>query len=197
MARNYKRDSKGRFARVNSARKKAAGRKTGLGSRPGAVAFSRTNLRSTTTGINAGVGLTKKTRISGGVYVKIQRNSPGRIEKTVRRSSQDFMNKWSERLAPHPSMQPYVKQALTTFRRNRIDDIIGGERQIGKKKFARITTDNNALPTLTIATKQKRMTRQKQVRSRKAMWAYNDMVMKGRKVASPAMPREQRRGRSA
>ncbi len=185
--KTQKRSSNGQFAgsRVTKSVQRQARRAAGpshagtaAAKQAGFVPYVRRGFSSTTVGTNAGINATRKYRVSGGVYFKVENRGRKSQEAQLRALDNKKMHALAEKVSPTPALAPYVHAAGVKFRRDTVDKFVGGEKAIGKKANARLTTDYNSMPTLTLEYNRKRK-RQKEPR-RKAQWAYNDMVTKNK-----------------
>lgn len=171
--------------------------KRGMSRQGGFVPYTRHGFSSNSVGFNAGMRVLPNYRLSGGVYLKVTNIDKTRREKQIRNADNEFMNKVSQGVSPHPIADPYIESGLRRFRRKSIDKLFGGERKVTKNTYARLSTDMNAMPTVTIEYNRKDPRTRKKKRSekarRRAQWQYNDMVTKNRGVHVKP-PRPQRRG---
>lgn len=161
----------------------------------GFVPYTRHGFANQSVGFNAGARVLPNYRISGGVYLKVTNIDKTKREKAIRKADDKFMSEMTQKVSPSPVLDLAVKRGLTQFRRNAINKIVGGERMVTKSSVARLSTDMNAMPSLTIEYNRKDPRSRKKKRTEKArrsaQWAYNDMVMKSRGTNT----RAQRRGK--
>lgn len=211
MARIYKRDRLGRFARVAGVKATVGkrgpvaaykgflkGSNKNTARRGGVVPYSRTALHAQTVGINAGHQITKNRRISYGAYVKVER-PPTKFEKMVQEKDDAVLDGLAKRISPHSSLAPFVKEGLVNYRRKQIDQLVGDRRQIGgSDATAHIGTTRKRFPVLVVQHGKKAdnaliRSRRKNAR-RQAIWGYNDQMK--RSLEGQKAPRPQRRGNS-
>lgn len=170
-----------------------------LSRQAGAIPYTRHSYSSQSAGINAGFRVLPNYRLSGGAYLKIQNIDKTRREKELRNRDEKIILGTAEKLSPHPGLDGITAKLIKKVRRKSIDKLIGGEAKVGEKSYARLTTDQNAMPTLTVeynrsAARTRRRTRGRSAR-RNAQWSYNDMVLKTRSAGNHVkQPRAQRRG---
>lgn len=161
-----------------------------IGMQAGVVPYSRHSLRSHSVGINAGSRISPKYRVSVGGYAKIERVAPTNLEKRLKAADDAATQRVVSKMSPHPLADKMVEAIYKKGKRSTIDAVLGGEKALGAKSYARLSTNKSAMPVITIEHNRKRK-RDKQAR-RRAQWAYNDLVTKNLK-GSQARP--QRRGK--
>lgn len=189
MARNYKRDKNGRFARVNS----LSGKKVGSSEFKRNAAFvpkARASLHSQSVGFDTGVNISQKYRIAAGGYVRIQHRGRREIEKKIRKKDDAFVNRIANKITTNEVARPFVEKGIRKGRQKIVNSLIGGQRKVGNTNaYARVTTSQTGMPTISVR-KGKAKTSTKARRS--AIDDYNarmGAVLRGRR----AMPRPQRR----
>lgn len=173
-------------------RSQAAFTSGALSRQAGVIPYTRHGFSSHTAGVNGGMRVLPNYRVSMGGYIKVQNIDKTRREKQLRDKDNDIVLGLAQKVSPHQKLDPFFGAAIKKIRRNQVDKIVGGEVKVGKKSFARLTTDQNAMPTLTIEhnrskSRTKRRTNNKVAR-RKGQWAYNDMVTKNRAVGTQVKP---------
>jgi hypothetical protein len=182
MARNYKRDRKGRFARVGSIRKSIGN--------PAVVPYGRTSTRSQTIGVNAGANVGKKVRVSTGGYIRVERRGRTNLEKKIRAKDEVFINKVSGKLSPHPMTNGIVKGAIIKGRQAAVNKFLGGQKDVaGGKASVRLTTSQQLMPTVSYRKGRSKVSAKKR---RKGVDDYNRAVSK-LKSNQIKQPRPQRR----
>lgn len=162
----------------------------------GFVPYTKVGFANKSAGVNTGIRVLPNYRISGGAYLKVTNIDKTKREKAFRKADNAFMNDMTNTISPHPIADGLVKNKLAQFRRSMIDKVVGGEKRVANGAYARVTTDMNAMPSLTVEYNRKdprtnRRKRQSKAR-RKAQWQYNDMVTKSR--GTNVNSRAQRRG---
>lgn len=188
MARNYKRDRKGRFAKVGSLRSKVAGSK--IGKNAAVVPYARVGVRSQSAGVNAGANITPKFRVSAGAYVRVERRQQTGLEKKIKSADKAAINKITKAISPTRSVDPYIEKALQKSRRKIVNKTIGGQKKIGTGASARLTTSQGGLPSLTV---RRGMSKVPTARRRKAIDDYNAAMQRSLKGNKTKKPRPQRR----
>lgn len=196
MARNYKRDRKGRFARVNSLKSLPSGQKVSSGAGRGAasVPYARVSTRSVTGGWNGGVNLSKNYRLSVGGYARIQKRGKTDLQKkfeAVSAREDALISKVAGKITQDERLKPRIEAAARRARTKLVNKAIGGQYNLpGGKATGRLTTSQNGLPTVTIRKGRSRVSRSARGA---AMADYNEAMrtsLKGNKVKTP---RPQRR----
>lgn len=159
----------------------------------GVIPYTRHGFSSHSVGVNGGFRALPNYRISGGAYLKVQNIDKTRREKHIRDADNRVMTGLAKKIAPNPVIGAAVEDMLRSTRRGQVDKLVGGERQLGKKSFARVTTDQNSMPTVTVEYNRKASRRANgKAKRRDAIWAYNDMVTKNRGT-NVTKSRDQRR----
>ena len=164
----------------------------------GVIPYSRHGFSSHSVGVNGGFRALPNYRVSGGVYFKVQNIDKTRREKYIRQQDDKVVKGLASKVSPHRALDGIATNLIKKVRRSQIDKLVGGEAQVGKKSWARVTTDQNSMPTVTVeynrsASRNAKRKKGKNAR-RDAIWYYNDMVTKNRgtKIKSS---RDQRRVR--
>lgn len=163
----------------------------------GVIPYTRHGFSSHTAGVNGGLRVLPNYRLSAGAYIKVQNIDKTRREKHVRDKDNKIVLGLASKISPHRKLDGITANLIKKVRRRQVDKLVGGEAQVGKKSWARVTTDQNAMPTVTIEYNRSasRNAKRKAARNqrREALWAYNDMVTKNR--GTNVKPRAQRRGK--
>lgn len=196
MARNYKRDRKGRFARVNS----LSGSKVGKGSSASPSGFkrnaafvpkARASLHSQSVGFDTGANLSSKYRISAGAYVRVENRSRRDIEKKIRKADDRLVNKLASKITTNDLARPYVEKGIRKGRQKVVNSLLGGQKKLGgTNAFARLTTSQTGMPTVSVRKGRAKVSTKAR---RTAIDDYNARMantLRGRRVAAP---RPQRR----
>lgn len=150
----------------------------------GVIPYTRHGFSSHSAGVNAGIRILPNYRISGGAYLKVQNIDKTRREKHIRDQDNKVVMGLASKVSPHRALDGFAANLIKGIRRKQVDKLVGGEARVGKKSFARVTTDQNSMPTLTVeynrsAARNAKRKKGKNAR-RDAIWAYNDMVTKTR-----------------
>lgn len=158
--------------------------KNGMHRQAGVIPYSRHGFSSHSAGVNAGIRILPNYRLSGGAYLKVQNIDKTRREKYLRDQDNKVVMGLASKVSPHRALDGIAANLIKKVRRNQVDKLVGGEAQVGKKSWARVTTDQNAMPTVTVeynrsAGRNAKRKKGKNAR-RDALWAYNDMVTKNR-----------------
>lgn len=201
MARNFKRDKYGRFApKVGTnkpPKRKGSSGKNGTNKigRVSVVPYARGSLRSGTVGVNAGTGLTPKTRISFGGYVRLERNQPGKLEKKIAQTHETTVNAIVSKISPSRKMDPYVRDAIRQVSRAQINKRIGGQFRIPQTEsaYGRVGTSRYGLPSFVVRRGRSRVSTAKRTAG---IADFNDRMrdlQAGRKVKKTARPQRRRK----
>lgn len=222
MARSYKRDRKGRFARVNSL-SSAARLRAGQVSytakdrsaklkrlaqadvkvrdrilKPASVPYARVSPHSATAGWNGGVNASKKYRVQAGFYVRVERRGKTKIQKQIEAKDNAFIGAIVNKITKDEKLQPYVEQGVRKARMKIVNKAIGGQYNLpGGKASGRLTTSMGGLPSVTVRKGQSRVSKKDRGR---AIADYNtrmNQVLKGRQVKKPRPQRRNVAGRAA
>lgn len=196
MARNYKRDRKGRFARVNS----LTGSKVSKGSSAAPKEFkrnaafvpkARASLHSQSVGFDTGVNISQKYRISAGSYVRIEHRGRRKVEKAIRKRDDAFVSKLARKVTTNEIAQPLVEKGIRKGRQKIINSLIGGQRKVGgTNAYARLTTSQTGMPTISVR-KGKAKTNTKNRRA--AIDDYNARMATALRGRRASVSRPQRR----
>lgn len=205
--RNYKRDSKGRFARVAGSSRKAhyaLRRKKG-----GFVPYRRHGLGHHTAGVNAGLSVTKNRRVSFGVYVRTDSMSGQKKAKKIAQAQEFAQLAASKRIPSIPGVAetPGGKLKLVKKMQNRfVRKTIGKEKKKrgmdGSQAFSRFGTDRNSLPTYIVQYNSSHDKKKKSnLRRNRAVKNYNVHSVAGKRTyewtQKPKNSRPQRRKANA
>lgn len=150
--RNYKRDARGRFAKVSSrnAHRALKARKGGF------VPYRRHGLGHHTAGVNAGLAVSKNRRVSFGLYVRTTSMSGQKKARQLQQAQEYAQLAASKKIPTIPGVTdtPGAKLRMVKKTQNRLlRKTIGRERSgfaasgNGTRKYTRFGTDNNSLPT--------------------------------------------------
>lgn len=198
MARNLKRDRYGRFAPkvgTNAAPKRKKGRNSNKIGRVSVVPYARGSLRSGTVGVNAGTGLTPKTRISFGGYVRLERTQTGKLEKKIAQTHETTVNAIVSKISPSRKMDPFVREAIRQVSRAQINKRIGGQIRVPgtDSAHARFGTSRYGLPSVVVRKGRSRVSAAKRSNG---IGEFNDRMrdlQAGRKVKKTARPQRRRK----
>lgn len=196
MARNFKRDRKGRFARVNS----LSGAKVGKGSSASPSGFkrnaafvpkARASLHSQSVGFDTGANISSKYRISAGSYIRIEHRGRRKVEQNIRKADDKIVNRIAGKITKNELARPYVEKGIRKGRQKIVNSLIGGQRKVGgTNAFARLSTSQTGMPTVSVRKGRAKVSTKAR---RSAIDDYNarmGTVLRGRRVATP---RPQRR----
>lgn len=192
--RNYKRDRKGRFAKVNTLSGTKVKKALSKAGNPAVVPYARASLRSQTVGVNSGVNLSDHRRLSAGFYVRVERRSQSDLEKKIKATDRKVVHKITRKISPHREADPYVEKAIKKARQKVVNKTLGGQKRVGGNAYARLTTTQGGLPSVSV---RKGMAKVPASKRRKAIDDYNarmSTALKGNRVKKP---RPQRRTAAA
>ena len=201
--RNYKRDARGRFAKVSSrnAHRALKARKGGF------VPYRRHGLGHNTAGVNAGLSVTKNRRLSFGVYVRTDSLSGQKKAKTIAQA-QEFAQLAASKRVPNGVAETaggklkFVKKMQNRFVRKTIGKEHSRPSMDGSKAFARFGTDRNSLPTYIVQYNSSHDKKKKSnLRRNRAVTNYNVHSVAGKRTyewtQKPKNSRPQRRKANA
>lgn len=219
MARSYKRDRKGRFARTSAAARLRAGQVSYTAKdrsaklkrlaqadakvrdrilKPASVPYARVSPHSATAGWNGGINASKKYRVQAGFHVRVERRGKTEIQKKIEAKDNAFIGSIVNKITKDEKLKPHVEKAVRRARMKIVNKAVGGQYNLpGGKASGRLTTSMGGLPSITV---RKGKSRVSQRARGDAIADYNirmNQVLKGRQVKKSRPQRRNVAGRAA
>lgn len=204
--RNYKRDSRGRFARVaGSVGSSSRNTHRALRKRKGGfVPYRRHGLGHHTAGVNGGLSITKNRRVSFGVYVRTDSMSGQKKAKKLMQAQEFAQLAASKRVPTIPGHTDTPGSKLRVVKRTQnklLRKTIGREKKSGNK-YTRFGTDRNSLPTYVVQYNSSHdKAKGSYLRRNRAIATYNVSSTTGKRTYNytqkPKKSRPQRRNKNA
>lgn len=176
------RDKLGRWSKVSGA--------SSIKRNAAVVPYVRTSLRSQTVGVNAGSNVSRGLRVSVGAYARIERRNAGALEQQIKKADTSAIQKITRTVSPNRKADPFIEAGLRSARRKIVNKTIGGQKKLGDKAYARLTTSQSGLPSVSIRKGQQRVSASKR---RAGIDRYNAAMATSLRRNRPKVSRPQRR----
>lgn len=161
------------------------------------VPYARASLRSKTVGVNSGMNVSAKRRLSAGFYIRVENRDAGAVEKALKNANNVAIKKATKALSPFQVAEPMVEAGLKIGRRKLMNKYLGGQAPIaGGKATVRLASSQHGMPSVIIqkgASKVSKDARSKAIRDYDAAIKRSNAQKAKAKKKRPAKRRPERR----
>lgn len=114
------------------------------------VPYYRQSLRSATVGTNVGKNLSRSHRLSGGVYLRLERRSPSKAEHKVAEAHEKAIKGTASKISPFESATPLIERQLERQAQKAINSVVSRQFALGGGATARAGTSRSGTPSVVV-----------------------------------------------